>query len=749
MEKSAGDVESLKPPQQIPHFKQGAITQSMIDAEYEGSGTEDDPYLVTWIDEDPRNPMRYSNLKKWTLVNIVAVATLAVAFVSSAYAGGVTQIIADFQCSNEVATLGISLFVLGFAIGPLLWAPMSELFGRQYLFIGTYAVMTFFNAGAAGSQNIWTLIILRFFAGAIGSSPLTNAGGVIADMFAAKERGMALSIFAAAPFLGPTLGPIVGGFVGETVGWRWIEGVMAIFTGVVWIFGTFFLPETYPPVLLRKRAQTLSKVTGKVYISRMDAQQGKVTISHAFRTSLLRPWILLFREPIVFLLSIYMAIVYGTLYMLFAAFPIVYQQGRGWSPGIGGLPFLGVMIGMLGAIAFALYDNKRYIRVVQNEPSGFAPPEARLPVVMWGALTIPIGLFWFAWTNSPSIHYMASISAGVPFGFGMVLIFLGIMNYLIDSYVIFAASVLAANSVMRSIFGAVFPLFTSYMYEGLGIHWASSVPAFLALACAPFPFVFYKYGPAIRRRCKFAAEADRFMQKMKSQTQGAPPPEKQPATTKKQSSESDHSTSAGSREEDIEKWAQHHHKQKQQEQQQQRRLQQDEQQEENKEQEAFDYSYDDHRSSRTYSATSPKNRDSYLPPLPGERSNAEPSSSASRFERIKTGGSMARVASSSSAVSNTGAYDESPYDIDRVNTKESFGGEGGRETPKGSAGNSRSASRERGGSRTQGKEREKSREASGSRGRNRSVRRKASSLFSGRSGKREKGKEPDSAGGSS
>lgn len=177
--------------------------------------------------------------------------------------------------------------------------------------------MTAFNAGAAGAPNIQSLIVLRFFAGAFGSSPLTNAGGVIADMFPAKERGLAMAIFAAAPFLGPVIGPIVGGFVGETVGWRWVEGVMAIFTGVLWIAGSAFIPETYPPVLQRQRAKKLSKMTGKVYRSQGDVDQGPTTFRHIFKTSLLRPWVLLFMEPIVLLLSIYMAIVYGTLYMLF------------------------------------------------------------------------------------------------------------------------------------------------------------------------------------------------------------------------------------------------------------------------------------------------------------------------------------------------------------------------------------------------------------------------------------------------
>lgn len=395
------------------------------------------------------------------------------------------------------------------------------MFGRQLLFATTYAALTAFNAGCAGSKNAYTLIILRFFAGAFGSSPLTNAGGVIADMFSAKQRGIAMSLFAAAPFLGPVLGPIIGGFLGMNEGWKWVMGFLGIFSGAVWIVTSLIVPETYAPVLLRRRAEKLSKLTGKVYRSKIDIDQGRITLKESFKIALSRPWILLFREPIVFLLSLYMAIIYGTLYMMFAAFPIVYQVDRGWNQGVGGLAFLGIMVGMLIAVVYTLWDNKRYVNA-QEKYDGFAPPEARLPPTMVACIAIPIGLFWFAWTNYPSIHFMASIAAGVPFGFGMVLVFLGIMNYLIDAYTIFAASVLAANSVMRSLFGAAFPLFTTYMYNNLGIHWASSIPAFLALACVPFPFLFYKYGAAIRSRCKFAAQSEAFMRKIQEQATTIP-----------------------------------------------------------------------------------------------------------------------------------------------------------------------------------------------------------------------------------
>lgn len=146
--------------------------------------------------------------------------------------------------------------------------------------------------------------------------------------------------------------------------------------------------------------------------------------------------------------------------MLFAAYPIVFQEARGWSQGIGGLAFIGVLIGMIFAILYSVFiENPRYQKVVEKH-GGMAPPEARLPAAIVGGIALPVGLFWFAWTNYPTLPWEASVAAGIPFGFGMVLVFLAVMNYLIDAYTIFAASALAANSVLRSCFGAAFPLFT-------------------------------------------------------------------------------------------------------------------------------------------------------------------------------------------------------------------------------------------------------------------------------------------------
>jgi MFS family permease len=189
------------------------------------------------------------------------------------------------------------------------------------------------------------------------------------------------------------------------------------------------------------------------------------------------------------------------------------RTARGWSEGIGGLAFVGVAVGMIIGCVYSIVDDKRYRRTTVGH-KGFVEPEQRLPSVMVGAIAIPVGMFWFAFTNSPSFHWAVSVAAGSGFGFGMVLVYLGIMNYLIDAYTIFAASALAGNVVLRSLFGTIFPLFTDYMYAHLGIHWASAVPAFLALLCLPMPFVFYKYGPIIRSRCKFGAESARLSHRL-------------------------------------------------------------------------------------------------------------------------------------------------------------------------------------------------------------------------------------------
>ncbi|KAH8817382.1 MFS transporter [Xylogone sp. PMI_703] len=492
------------------------LDDDICNQNYAGNGTDDDPYIVDYLHNDRQDAMNFSKGRKWAIAVLQSLATFAVTFASSVYASGIGGVMQRFDVSQEVATLGLSLFVLGFALGPLIWAPLSEMYGRKSIFVISYTAYIAFSVAAACAPNITALLVLRFFASAFGSSSMTNTGGIIADMFSKAERGLATGLFATAPFLGPALGPIAGGFLGETQGWRWVLGLIAIVGGVIWIPAILALRETYAPFILQHRAKALSQMTGSVYVSRLDAGQPLKTLSQQLSVSLTRPWILLFREPIVLLASLYISIIYGTLYMFFAGFPIVFRVARGWSQGTAGLPFVGVAIGVCLATLATGVDNKRYVRlcVAAAAEGRVVGSEARLGTAMAGSIVLPVGLFLFAWTTYPSVHWIVPTIGAMFFSCGLVMVFISLMSYLIDSYVVYAASVLAANSVLRSLFGTAFPLFTTQMYEKLGNQWASSIPAFLVLGCLPFPFLFNKYGPQIRSKCKYASEAAKLLEMM-------------------------------------------------------------------------------------------------------------------------------------------------------------------------------------------------------------------------------------------
>ncbi|CAJ2510545.1 Uu.00g095140.m01.CDS01 [Anthostomella pinea] len=469
-------------------FDRGWLDDHIINYSYPGSGTAEDPFAIGWTLSDPKDPMQFSPTMRWIWTGLVSMANFAVALATSAYTASPAQVMETFAISDEVFELGLSAFILG---TPLSCCSL---------------------VGCALTLTIEGLVIMRFLAGAFGSSPLAIAGGILADIWPDEERDLAMIFFSSAPLFGPALGPVVGGFLGQAAGWRWIQGFLAILGTVCCLSMAVVMPETFAPVLLKRRAEKLSQATGRVYVSKLKMDHKGKSLLATMKTAVVRPWVLLCYEPIVLVLTVYMAILYGTLYLFFAAFPIVYQEYRGLGQGIGGLAFLGLAtgigIGILTAICVTIYSNKAH-----HEKS--FDPEIRLPMSLVGCVAIPIGLFWFAWTDSPSIHWLVSIAAQAPFGFGFVLVYISIQNYLVDAYTIYAASVLAANGMLRSVFGAAFPLFTAIMYRRLGIHWASCVPGFLALACVPFPFIFYRYGERIRRKCRFAAEAAGQAQQLK------------------------------------------------------------------------------------------------------------------------------------------------------------------------------------------------------------------------------------------
>ncbi|KAL2069451.1 hypothetical protein VTL71DRAFT_14130 [Oculimacula yallundae] len=476
----------------------------------EGGVVEKDPFDVVWEggDMDPLNPRSMTKARKWLVVLIVSASSLCVTCTSSIYTSTYGQITKEFHCSKIVATLGLSLFIMGLGLGPMLLGPLSEFFGRRPIYWVSFSMFLIWLIPSAVAQNIQTMLIARFLDGLSGSAFLSVAGGTVGDMFNREQLQLPMLIYTASPFVGPSLGPLIGGFINQYADWRWTFYVLLIWSGVNMGMIMLFVPETYHPILLRNKARKLRQETGdERWKSSMD--RNTKSIPKTIGLSLQRPFQLLFLEPMVLNLCLFSAILLGILYLFFGAFGIVFVGNHGFTLSQTGMSFLGIFVGMiLGASTDPIW-HKNYARLIRQREErtgeiGGSEPEYRLPPSICGAVLVPIGLFMFAWTTYSSVHWIVPIIGSTIFGMGTLLVFSGIFTFLVDAYPLYAASSLAANSFARSSFGAAFPLFGVQMYHKLGDQWATSLLAFLTLAMAPFPYIFFVYGKRIRGTSRFA-----------------------------------------------------------------------------------------------------------------------------------------------------------------------------------------------------------------------------------------------------
>ena len=388
----------------------------------------------------------------------------------------------------------------------MIFAPLSEVYGRQIIYVSTLFVAVIFIIPCAVAKNIETLIICRLIDGIAFSAPMTLVGGTLADLWRNEERGVPMAAFSAAPFIGPAIGPLVGGFIADGAGWRWLYWIQLILAFVVWVAIAFTVPETYAPTILARRAKKLRKETGdQNHVTEADLDPRP--FSERMRVFLVRPFQLLFQEVIVLLISLYMSVLYGLLYMFFVAYPIIFEKRKGWSKSMSGLMFIPLAVGVVLAAMCAPWVNNHYIKMVRKH-NGNAPAEIRLIPMMLSCWFIPIGLFIFAWTSYAHISWVGPCLAGLPVGFGFIFLYNSANNYLVDSYQHQAASALAAKTFIRSFWGAATVLFTEQMYDRLGDQWATSLLGFISLACCAIPFLFWRYGARIRSKSKYAFGGD-------------------------------------------------------------------------------------------------------------------------------------------------------------------------------------------------------------------------------------------------
>lgn len=464
-------------------------------------------YIVSFDGpDDPTNPQNWPLMKKvWTSL-IVAVSALSISLGSAMFSEATAVVSQLFHVGLTVSTLATSLFVFGFASGPVIWGPLSELYGRRAVMVPSTFGYVCFSFAVATAKDLQTVMLCRFFAGFVGAAPIVVAPASMADMFTAGVRGQAMAVFASVLFGGPMLAPIFGGFTVKnlSLGWRWTSYFSAIVGCLALVLVVFFYEETHHPMVLRNKAEKLRRRTGNWAIL-APAEEVSMNIKEIAEKTLIRPIFMLFTEPILFLITIYNSFIYGLLYLLLTAVPLIFQGRYGWSSGVGELPYLSMLIGVLIGGAICIFFEGRYNRVMIAN-GGKPVPEERLPPIMVGSFLFCGGLFWLGWSGDfgDKVHWIVPTIGAAFVGIGLMTIFLPSINYIIDCYLLFAASALAGNTFLRSIFGGVFPLFARQMFVNMHIKYAATVLGCIAAALIPVPFLFYIYGQKIRGFSKYA-----------------------------------------------------------------------------------------------------------------------------------------------------------------------------------------------------------------------------------------------------
>lgn len=365
---------------------------------------------------------------------MLAFTSICSTFDSAVFSSSSRAVAKVFGVSLEVSTLSSSLYICGYAFGPLIWAPLSELKGRRAPIIFAMLGFGIFNTGVAVAKDLQTLLICRFFCGVFGSSPLAVVAAVFSDIYNNRTRGIAIACFSSTVFLGPLIAPFIGGFINMSyLGWRWTAYIPAFMGYAAFVMNLFFLKESYPPVVLVDKAAELRRRT-KNWGIHAKQEEIEVDLRDLVINNFSRPLRLLINEPLILAVTVYLSFIYGLLYCFLTAYTLVFQQVHGMNAGVGGLPLFGMVVGLLIAASYIILSSGAYNRKLDKN-GGIPVPEWRLPPVIAGGALFAAGIFWFGWTGfSSKIHWIVPTLSGLFTGFGLLIIFIQLFNYLIDTY---------------------------------------------------------------------------------------------------------------------------------------------------------------------------------------------------------------------------------------------------------------------------------------------------------------------------
>ncbi|KUJ08119.1 major facilitator superfamily transporter [Mollisia scopiformis] len=469
--------------------------------------TADGTILVDWYTtDDPANPQNWAASKKGLVLLQLCAYSLSVYGASSMYVPGEQGVMEKFHVGATPAALGLAIYVVGYGVGPLIWAPLSEIasIGRNWVYIPTFFLFVILSIPTAVVDNYAGLLVLRFLTGFFGSPCLANGGASVGDMYSLLLLPVYLSAWTAACFWGPAIGPLIAGFAVQAKGWRWGLWEIVWLTGPILVVFLFAYPETSADNILRRRAQRLRLLTGKTNIkSKSEIDQAHLSVSEILLDALIKPTEIMIKDPAVAFTNIYTSLTYGIYYSFFEVFPLVYPPIYHFNLGETGLCFLTIGIAcVIGVSSFNIYQFKYLIPDIKK--NGLRAPEHRLVPALFGVILLPMGYFMFGWTARHGVHWIVSLIGVAILVVANFFIFQCVFVYLPLSYPKYAASLFAANDLSRSLFAAACVLFSRPMFINLGVGGGVSLLAGMSCLGVFGMFYLWRYGAWLRSKSTFA-----------------------------------------------------------------------------------------------------------------------------------------------------------------------------------------------------------------------------------------------------
>ena len=398
IEEDPAPAEATRTHSNVDHERNSIAIQKTISRPIHPSLTSDGTVLITWYTtDDPENPQNWTLAKKVYVSFVISMYTFAVYIGSSIYAPGEQGVMDEFDVGHIAAALGLSLYVLAYGIGPMIWSPLSEIpaIGRNPPYVATFAIFVILTIPSALTKSFAGLLVSRFLLGFFGSPCLATAGASFQDMFSLLKMPYLMMVWAGAATFGPAIGPVVAGFAVQAESWRWTQWEMLWLSGPIFIVMFLSLPETSAPAILYQRAHRLRKTFGNTNIkSQSEIDQKNMSARDIAFEALIKPWEINALDPAVLFSTVYISLLYGIFYSFFESTPLVYPVIYHFDLGESGLPFLSVLVALF--ILAAMYGAYWHFCVERPFPKkGFGPPEDRLLVGLVGSCMIPVGLFLY------------------------------------------------------------------------------------------------------------------------------------------------------------------------------------------------------------------------------------------------------------------------------------------------------------------------------------------------------------------